>query len=182
MTVKLSFGVELQELLQGVVGSSNDCLSEMESDLLQVNLLLMEAINKLGDNVMEIGQGMSIQQQIIDQLTKTGACSPFVSGRFDELRQSVDGNVASVIIAMQFQDITSQLLDRVLSRVRCLQEMLEDIDRLAAGVSGADNEDDVMALIRTVGLESLNKRKDLNASRVRSVMQEHMESGSIDLF
>ena len=182
MPGKLNFGTELHELLQTVVGNSNDCLSEMESDLLQVTLLLMEAINKLGDNVVEIGHNVNSQKQFINQLAKMVNGSPFVLEKLDELNRTVDENVAAVITAMQFQDITNQLLDKVLSRVKCLRDVLDEVEKLASGISNADNEDDVLSMIHKSSVTMNSKHEELKSLQVQSVMQLHMDPGSIDLF
>ena len=182
MEGKLIFGSELHELLQSVVCNSGDCLSEMESDLLQVNLLLMEAINKLGDNVLEIGRNLDSQKQVINQMVKMGNGSPFIIEQLDELGQSVDEGVASVITAMQFQDITSQLLDKVLGRVRCLREVLDEVEKLAGGITKAGSDSDVLAMIHEASLAMHIKHEQMKAIEVQNVMQSHMDPGSIDLF
>jgi chemotaxis regulatin CheY-phosphate phosphatase CheZ len=182
MTNKTSLAGSLQELLGSVVGNSFIYLSEMESDLLQINLLLMEAINKLGDNVIEIGQSVRYQQQIVKQLAMAGNNSPFELERLEKLGQSVDDKVRSVVIAMQFQDMTSQLLDKVLSRVTGLQKMVEDMEKLASEVSRAESDGDVRMMIRAAGAEMTSQRHELEKSHIDRVSQKHMESGSIELF
>lgn len=182
MTNKTVLGASLQELLQNIAGNSSIYLSEIESDLLQINLLLMEAINKLGDNVVQIGQDVHHQQKLVRQLTETGSCSPFALEKLDELNQTMDNNVASVVTAMQFQDMTSQLLDKVLSRVAALQEVNEEMEKLAAEVSGAESEGDVQMMIRAMGEDMTSKRHELEGQHAERVSQKHMDSGSIELF
>lgn len=182
MTNKTVLGASLQELLQNIAGNCSIYLSEIESDLLQINLLLMEAINKLGDNVVQIGQDVHHQQKLVRQLTEAGTCSPFALERLDEMNQSMDANVASVVTAMQFQDMTSQLLDKVLSRVAALQGVNEEMDKLAIEVSGAESDGDVQMMIRAMGEEMTKKRRELEGQHAERVSQKHMESGSIELF
>ncbi len=74
----------MQELLQSLAGNTSIHLSEMESDLLQINLLLMEAINKLGENVVQIGHDVSQQQKIVRQLAEAGNYSPFALEKLEE--------------------------------------------------------------------------------------------------
>lgn len=172
----------MQELLQNIAGNSSIHLSEMESDLLQINLLLMEAINKLGTNVVRIGQDVQRQQEIVRQLAESENCSPFAVEKLDELNREIDVNVASVITAMQFQDMTSQLLDGVLSRVTGLQEMIEEVDKLASEVSGAESEGDIQMMVRATGETMTQRRHELEELHAKRVSQKHMESGSIELF
>ena len=182
MTSKTEWSADLQELLRDVAGNGSIHLSEMESDLLQINLLLTEAINKLGSNVIQIGQNVQVQQQFVRQLTETASYSPFALEKLDKLNQVMDSNVASVITAMQFQDMTSQLLDKVFSRVAALQGMIEEIEKLVVKVSDAKNEEDVQMMIRAMSEEMNSKRVELEGQYAERVSQKHMESGSIELF
>lgn len=182
MTNKADWGKNLQELLLNIASNSTIHLSEMESDLLQINLLLMEAINKLGDNVVAIGEGVDRQLQIVRQLIQAGNCSPFALEKLDELGQSLHVNVGSVVTAMQFQDMTSQLLDKVLSRVTGLQDMIEEMEKLASDISSAESEGDIQMMIHATGEEMTNKRRELEGLHAERVSQKHMESGSIELF
>lgn len=182
MRNKTVLGASLQELLQNIAGNSSIYLSEIESDLLQINRLLMEAISKLGDNVVQIGQDVHHQQKLVRQLTEAGSCSPFVLEKLNELNQTMDANVAEVVTTMQFQDMTSQLLDKVLSRVAALQGVNEEMDKLAAEVSDAESEGDVQMMIRVMGEEMTNERRKLEGQHAERVSQKHMESGSVELF
>lgn len=172
----------MQELLQNIVGNSSIHLSEMEGDLLQMNMLLMEAINKLGTNVVQIGQEVQQQQEIVRSLAKAGNCSPFAVEKLDALNQKIDVNVASVITAMQFQDMTSQLLDRVLSRVTGLEGIIEEVNRLASEVSGAESDGDIQMMVHATGEAMTQHRHELEEQHAKRVSQKHMESGSIELF
>ncbi|MCM1512896.1 MAG: hypothetical protein NC112_07300 [Oxalobacter formigenes] len=178
----MGWRASLQELLQNIAGNSSIHLSEMESDLLQINLLLMEAINKLGTNVVRIGQDVQCQQEIVRQLAESKNYSPFAVEKLDELNREIDVNVASVITAMQFQDMTSQLLDGVLSRVTGLQEMIEEVDKLASEVSGAESEGDIQMMVHATGEAMTQRRHELEELHAKRVSQKHMESGSIELF
>ena len=175
-------GADLQELLQDVAGNSSVHLSEMESDLLHINLLLIEAVRKLSGDVLQIGRDVQDQQQFVRQLTETASCSPFALEKLDSLNQAMNDSIASVITAMQFQDMTSQLLDRVFSRVAALQGMVEEMEKLATGISRAKSEGDVQAMVRAMSEEMNSKRHELEGQHAERVSQKHMESGSIEFF
>lgn len=172
----------LQELLQNIAGNGSIYLSEMESDLLQINLLLMEAINKLGTNVVLIGQDVNHLQGMVKQLINSKGDSQFMMDRINDLNEIIGSNVASVVTAMQFQDMTSQLLDKVLSRVTGLQTMLEELEKLATEVSGAESEGDIQMMVSAIGEEMNELRRSLEGLHAQRVSQKHMESGSIELF
>lgn len=178
----MGWRASLQELLQNIAGNSSIYLSEMEGDLLQMNMLLLEAIGKLGNNVVEIGKDVQRQQAIVRQLAKSENCSPFAVEKLDALNQEIDMNVASVVTAMQFQDMTSQLLDRVLSRVTGLQGIIEEVNSLASEVSGAESEGDIQMMVHATGEAMTQQRHELEEQHAKRVSQKHMESGSIELF
>lgn len=178
----MSWRISLRELLQNIGGNSSIYLSEMEGDLLQMNMLLVEAIGKLGSNVIEIGQRVQRQQEILKQLAESENSSSSVVEELNALNRKMDINVASVITAMQFQDMTSQLLDRVLSRVAGLQEILEEVSSLASDVSSAESEGDIQMMVHATGEAMTQYRYELEEQHARRVSQKHMESGSIELF
>ncbi len=90
--------------------------------------------------------------------------------------------VAAVVTAMQFQDMTSQLLDKVLSCVSGLQRISGEMDKLAAEVSGAESDGDIQMMIHETGEEVTKRRRELEGQHAQRVSQKHMESGSIELF
>lgn len=172
----------LQELLLNVAGNGFFHLSDIEGDLLQINLLLMEAINKLGDNVVAIGQVVERQQVMIRQLVAAGNCSPFVAEKLDDLGGVLDGNISEVVTAMQFQDMTAQLLDKVLSRVDGLQSMLGVIEKLASDISTANGDGDAQAMIKVSVDEMAARRQELEGLHAERVSQHHMGAGTVELF
>ncbi|MDR0933945.1 MAG: hypothetical protein LBM56_02480 [Burkholderiaceae bacterium] len=172
----------LQELLQNMASDNFVYLSEIESDLLQIDLLFRDAVSKLGNNVVGIGKDVRRQQQIVRQLMETGSCSPYALERLGKLGEEMDDNVAAVVTAMQFQDMSSQLIEKVLVRVAALQEVVREMNKLATDVSGAESEGDVQMIIRAVGKEMTSRRRKLEGSHTRQVSQQHMEAGSIELF
>lgn len=182
MADKTEWGMSLQELLLNIAGNSSIHLSEMESDLLQINLLLKDAAGKLGNGVVEIGRDVQRQQQIIEKMIEAGNGSSFALEKLDGLGQSMDENVASVVRAMQFQDMTNQLLDKVLSRVAGFQDMVVEMEKLASELYDAENEGDVRMMIQATGEAMTRKRRELEGQYAHRVSQHHMGPGDIELF
>ncbi len=179
---KVGWRTSLQELMRNIAGNGSIYVSEMESDLLQINLLLNEAINKLGINVVEVGQNVTYLQGAVKQLVDKANVSSDSLERVQELNQAVGDNVAAIVTAMQFQDMTCQLLDKVLSRITGLQKMHGEIERLALEVSGAESEGDIQMMVWAAGEEMDEQRRELEGLHAQRVSQKHMESGSIELF
>jgi len=168
--------------MQNIAGNGSIYVSEMESDLLQINLLLNEAINKLGTNVVQVGQNVGYLQSAVKQLADSENQSPVSIGRVQELNEAIGDNVGAIVTAMQFQDMTCQLLDKVLTRIKGLQKMHEEIERLALEVSGAESEGDIQMMVWATGEEMDEQRRELEGLHAKRVSQKHMESGSIELF
>ncbi len=114
----------------------------LQDDLLQLDLLLKEAIAKLSGSFIGAHQALSRQQALPDQDNpECGALAKLASDHLE-----------SALTALQFEDIASQL---IASAMRHIGE---------AGGAGRDGGGR--------GACAVN----------RSVPQQHMESGSVELF
>src|SRR5690606_20716717 len=93
-------------------------LNEVETDLIQTNLLLKEAIDKLGGSFMALHKAVVIQQQIVERLLAAPADER--EPAMQALRKNVaaiDSHVNSAVTGLQFQDMTDQLIGRTIQRV-----------------------------------------------------------------
>lgn len=162
-TDRAGLPVTARQLLDELARLSQLHLAEIASELQQTNLLLHEAIGKLTASFSTVHEAVQAQQQI-------SAASDAREAEMRELSERVSRAIEGAVTGLQFQDLTSQLIERSLSRVAGLQEMLSGVDELA-NASGAT---DLQAL--------LARRNGLLDSRPKSVRQNHMESGDIELF
>ncbi|MCG2583322.1 chemotaxis protein [Massilia sp. TS11] len=168
--------------MSGISEHGKKHLTEAETDLIQTELLLEEAIEKLTSNFMAIHQAVTARQQSIDTLLAGGSLSEEERAALAGMSSEIGGYVNAAITSMQFQDMTAQLLDRTLKRVTGLREFLGTL-----GVHGADlvpesGTDEIVDLIgkvsMTLAIQSLELRSELR----KAVNQKHLESGDIELF
>ena len=102
MTRKKILGSHVKRLLSGVSDHGRRHLTEVETDLLQTNLLLEEAIDKLTRNFMAIHEAVSAQQTTIELLLQGGNPTPEDKARLKEMNEQVSGYVNAAITSMQF--------------------------------------------------------------------------------
>ncbi len=131
-------------------------IEEVERDLAQMNALLEAAIEKLLASFMAIHRGVSGQQKMLQDSL---ACHPELadcSARMAVLREDIARHVGEAIAGLQFQDMTSQLIRR----------MGEHLANVRDDIAACEERQDAPA----------------RASRPRTVQQQHMECGDIELF
>lgn len=179
---------QLRQLLTEVSQHGNQHLVEVEADLLQTQYLLTEAIEKLGKSFENIHQSIINQQILLDELLLPYALdgeNPLVK-QLDDIKARVGADVGEVVTSMQFQDLTSQLLVRSLQRITGIKEIME-----ALGTHG--HTDDVCPVVSEQAeimeyIEDLKQALNMKSHALkggfqkRSVSQENMDSGDIELF
>ncbi|MHB1052934.1 MAG: chemotaxis protein [Thiobacillus sp.] len=172
---------QVMHLLSGVSMHGDQHLAEVERDLVQMDVLLEEAIKKLGSSFMAIHHAISKQQETLDSMLSEERSSPDLAIRLEAIQSEINGHVGAAITGLQFQDMTSQLIGRMVNHLTGLRGVFGELDSSEAALPESGNE----AL-----LERLNQISDRVGARctelaggVRStVNQRHMESGDIELF
>lgn len=182
MAERVTWNESIQELLKMVRDNSSVHLSDMEEMLLQIDLLLMQAIEKLGTNVVQIGQDVYHLREVTNQLEKSEVDAKAVVEKMNTLGQEIEGKVAEVVTAMQFQDMTSQLIHKILGRTKGMQEVMERLDKLFIDLSRAEGLGDVQMMVHAIVEDIEQRRKELEAARNPQVSQKHLDEGSVDLF
>src|SRR5687768_157050 len=111
MTRKKILGSHVKRLLSGVSVHGRRHLNEVETDLLQTELLLEEAIDKLTGSFMAIHSAVGSRQEAINRLLAGDTPTPEDSEKLSAMSGEIGRHVNSAITSMQFQDMTSQLLE-----------------------------------------------------------------------
>src|SRR5574343_796018 len=111
MTRKKILGSHVKRLMSGVADHGRQHLTEVETDLIQTGLLLEEAIEKLSFNFMAIHKAVEAEQATIAQLLAGGEVTEEQRTQLAALQGQVGGYVNAALTNLQFQDMTSQLLD-----------------------------------------------------------------------
>ncbi len=83
---------------------------------------------------------------------------------------------------MQFQDMTSQLIDRTLKRVTGLREFLGTLGSHGADVSPDSGSEEIVELLSKVSMALAIQSLELRSVLRKAVNQQHLESGDIELF
>lgn len=182
MTRKKILGSHVKRLLSGVSDHGRKHLTEVETDLLQTRLLLEEAIEKLSFNFMAIHQAVEAERATIQLLLDGASVSPEQRAQLQALQGQVGGYVNAAITSMQFQDMTSQLIDRTLKRVTGLRDFLGTLGAHGAEMLPESDNEEIVALLGKVSMALAIQSLELRSVLRKAVSQQHLESGDIELF
>lgn len=173
---------ELRALLLAVSKHSDSHFIEIESDLQQTAFLLNEAIEKLSHHFMAIHSELIAQQNAIAQLSTQGELSQTAKENLSVFEKNIGELVNNVVTGMQFQDMTNQLLERTIKRVKGLRELLDELS--ASDYLSADIEDSqaLLSYLAEVNHRLDNSSQYLLGNLRKSVGQSNLNSGDIDLF
>lgn len=182
MTRKKILGSHVKRLLSGVSDHGKRHLTEVETDLIQTELLLEEAIDKLTSSFMAIHSAVGARQDAINLLLAGGTPTPEDRARLERMASDVGDHVNTAITSMQFQDMTSQLIDRTLKRVTGLREFLGTLGAHGADVLPDSGSEEIVELLGKVSMALAIQSLELRSVLRKAVNQQHLESGDIELF
>ncbi|MEB0134025.1 chemotaxis protein [Actimicrobium sp. CCC2.4] len=173
----------IRQLFGAVAGQGTSHLAEVETDLTQTALLLTEAIDKLGASFMSIHAVISAQQEAIARLLEGEAADKDQRAHWQVMKHDIDRHVNAAMTGLQFQDMTSQLLQRSLGHVDSLRGMIQVLGTTAAAIGPDAPVDQVVAQLALASGGIASSRVLLDgAQSSKAVSQTHMESGDIELF
>lgn len=182
MTEQRSLALGIKNLLNAVSGQCTDHLTEVNTDLLQTSLLITEAIDKLAASFLAIHAAVTTQQSIVDALLGNDATQDAARAKIDALRADIGSHVNAAITGLQFQDMTSQLIDRSRNRILGLCESVTVLRECAEQINAHTAPGALVTqLEQTRELVSRHSSK-LDGALRKSVSQTHLESGDIELF
>jgi len=173
---------QIKDLLSGLAEHGSQHLAEAETDLIQTNILLREAIAKLGASFMAIHGAIVLQQQMVEEAL---ACAAVPADAVEALRAQsgqIGLHVNSAITGLQFQDMTNQLISRTMRRIAGLRDVLllvgEEGDMIPVETDASHMQVLLDKITETMRAQSTVLEKEL----WKAVCQTHMESGDIELF
>lgn len=178
---QLKMEVEVAHLLTGISAHGDQHLAEVERDLVQMDVLLDEAVKKLCASFMAIHQAVDLQQEALNSVFEEGVPPAESAARFKVIRGEISRHVGAAVTGLQFQDMTSQLISRMVQHVAGLRDVFSALDTNGTVFPESNNE----ALLRALGQISdrIGASRNERAGGVRStVNQRHMDSGDIELF
>jgi hypothetical protein len=168
--------LELGRLLTDLSAEGIAHLEEVQADLAQTRLLLGEAIARLSEGFGALHAAVSIQRAAAEQLQQAAGAG----GGEMQLREAaaaIDTQVQAMVTALQFEDMTSQLITHAGRRIAGLQGILAGVGDGAQGLAAGD-----LAQLETLRAAMAAQSRELDGSLARSVDQRHLESGDITLF
>jgi len=174
---------ELRSLLAAVSDHGKQHLIEVEADLQQTTFLLSEAIEKLGVSFMAVYEAVSQQQAMIDALMAENKFSEAQTKRLETFKEKIGEEVNGAVTGLQFQDLTSQLIARTISRVNGLKELLEELSTHGEEMEPTQEHEDIAKYLDRMN-NTLNQGSNALAGGLmrRTVGQKDMATGDIDLF
>lgn len=182
MTRKKILGSHVKRLMSGVSDHGRRHLAEVEADLLQTELLLEEAIEKLTAAFMAIHGAVNARQPLVERLLAGETLSDAERASLRGMSDDVAGHVNSAITSMQFQDMTGQLITRTLRRVNGLSDFLGTLAAHGADIVPDSGHEEIVDRLGKVSLALAIQSLELRSVLRKSVSQQHLESGDIELF
>lgn len=176
---------ELRRLLLEIGSVGEHHLKHIEADLIQTDVLLDEAIGVLTQSFSKLFQVIQEQQDEIDLLLRgKKAATPENLQHLASLKAAVDQQINVMVTGLQFQDMTSQLLERIVRRVNGLREVLGIVTENSKQLPiKADSSPEEISEVLSQMLDKMSKKMaELENILWRSVRQTRMESGDVDLF
>lgn len=172
----------LKPVLSGVVDHGGRYLIEVETDLVQTNFLLREAIEKLSTGFMAIHASICHQQEIVEALLSGHSPMSDSAAGLRANFKEIDLHVNATVTGLQFQDMTSQLIDRALQQVIGLRVVLGILDAANAELSIDSGAAESVSALDKLNHLLVQQREKFDNGQAKTVCQTHMESGDIDLF
>ena len=182
MTRNDLLGSHLKLMLSGLSDHGIRHLTEIETDLLQTNVLLEEAIAKLSSSFMAVHGAVSVQQEMVDALLANQSFSPESVAGLEAMSEEIGRHINDAVTGLQFQDMTRQLIERSLKRVIGLRAMLGTLGSTGLGMQTEGEGDLIVPLLRSINKQLAMQNKELSDVLLKTVRQKHMDSGDVDLF
>lgn len=173
---------ELRQLLTAVSDHGAQHLLEVEADLNQTTFLLSGAIEKLGNSFMTIHSAVTDQEQEIDAILEEVNLPEDAYQRLLVLRRKISSEVDAAVTGLQFQDMTSQLIARVVKRVDGLRASLQALAAHGDDMDPEQEHAEIVKLLEEMSTSLYMRNDALKGGLMKSVQQQDMTSGEVELF
>jgi len=136
----------------------------------------------LSGNFMAVHNAVSAQQDTINMLLAGDKPGSEEIDKLVNMPNEIAAYVNAAVTSMQFQDMTSQLLDRTQKRVGGLREFLGTLGVHGSEILAESSNDEIVALISAINMNLAIQSLELKSVLRKAVNQQHLESGDIELF
>ncbi len=173
---------QVMRLLSGVSVHGDQHLAEVERDLVQMDVLLSEAIKKLCTSFMAIHRAIDQQQEALRNMLPGGTPAPEQAARLEALREEIGQHVGAAVTGLQFQDMTSQLIGRMVQHLAGLREVFGALGTNGSADLPESGSEEMLAMLNHISDRVGARCTELADAARSTVNQHHMESGDIELF
>lgn len=182
MSKKKMLGSRVKQLLAGVSDHGVAHLLEVETDLIQTTILLAEAIEKLGANFLDLHASVLSQEEQISMIVSSVNVPEENVEKLKQIQSDIALHINKAVTSLQFQDLTSQLISRTMQRSAGLRELLCTLDVVGNVISTVGENDEIESLLTEVTEKLEQQSVELKSLLRKTVNQEHLDSGDIELF
>jgi hypothetical protein len=182
MTRKKILGSHVKRLLSGVSDHGKRHLAEVETDLVQTGVLLEEAIGNLTGCFLAIHGEIGLRQALVNRLLAGEELTAQERASLASMSDDIAEHVNQAVTSMQFQDMTGQLINRSLKRVTGLSDFLGTLGAHGEGIVPETGSEEIVDRLGKVSMALAIQSLELRSVLRKSVEQQHLESGDIELF
>lgn len=175
-------GSHVKQLLTGVSDHGISHLQEIESDLVQITVLLSNAIGDLGTSFLDLHATLKLQEALINNNIEAGAFDSEHNDQFRKIQSEVEVHINSAVRNLQFQDLTSQLVSRTVQRSTGLRDLLCTISLVGNAIQQDSGHAEIVLLLKEVSRKLELQSAELKSLLRKTVSQQDLGSGDIELF
>lgn len=175
-------GSQVKQLLSGVSDHGISHLNEVEEDLVQITLLLSEAIQTLGTNFLKLHSSLTSQRDLINKHVEEGIIVGESVDNFNQIHADIELHINEAVRSLQFQDLTSQLVTRTVQRSTGLRELLCTMNLVGNEIPKEGGNAEIMTVLKSVSKKLEIQSIELKTQLRKTVSQNSMGSGDIELF
>jgi hypothetical protein len=172
---------QILQLLTSVAAYSDQHLSEIECNLMQLDALHDEAIKKLCASFIAMQHAVTLQQQTLSGMLLSGNSLAEYAAQVETVQRDISHHARDAIAGLQFQDMTSQIIDRMVLHLSGVRDVLGALDTGAVSLS-EEPHDCLPGMLNDLNDRVGAHRADLTGTLRSTVNQQHMGSGEIELF
>ncbi|MDP1633929.1 MAG: hypothetical protein Q8L69_04510, partial [Gallionellaceae bacterium] len=143
------------------------------------------AINEMASRDMNFAlQSKTKVQETMAEIQEINIRMESTVSALSDIAGEVEGNVRNAVTSLQFQDLASQLLNHINTRIGNMGAIIHSIAGIPLNDAMADEDKRGECLLRLQRFhEAIDQASDLvKRSRHNPVSQSRMESGDIELF
>ncbi|MDH5407110.1 MAG: methyl-accepting chemotaxis protein [Gammaproteobacteria bacterium] len=155
-----------------------DMMTETTSEITEAR----DTINTIATNdtaiVIESKQQVATMMSAIEKLNDKTSKN---LSRVNDIASNINGNVAQVIVSLQFEDIVTQLVDHIKGRSSAIHNIVELLEK--GTVTSENSPEELMHALKWIGTDLLSEANLIvDNTRHKAVLQQNMAVGNVDLF